>query len=234
MIRVLVADDQELVRSGLRIMLEQQPDIEVCAEAATGSDAAALARTHQPDVVLLDIRMPQLDGLAALRIILHDVAAARAIMLTTYDLDEYVVQALRDGAAGFLLKDAAPAELITAVRAVAAGETALAPPVLTRIVDTYVRTAPAGSDPGIAEGGADQRIARLSDREKDVLQGLARGGTNAEIAAELFLSPATVKTHVAAILSKLGLRDRVQAVILAYESGFVDSTRERFENRRDG
>lgn len=213
MIRVVIADDQELVRGGLRIMLEQQDDITVCGQAATGVEAIALAQASTPDVVLMDVRMPQLDGLDAMRAIIAGDAAVRVLMLTTYDLDEYIVAALREGASGYLLKDVAPEELIRAVRAVAAGETVLAPSVVGRIVDGYVRAAPAH--------GIPPALGTLSARERDVLQALARGGTNAEIAADLFVSPATVKTHVASILAKLGLRDRVQAVILAYESGFV-------------
>ena len=213
MISVVIADDQDLVRGGLRIMLEQQDDITVCGEAATGAQAITAVREHRPDVVLMDVRMPELDGLDAMRVIIREDASVRVLMLTTYDLDEYVVAALREGASGYLLKDAAPSELIRAVRAVAAGETALAASVVDRIVDSYVRAAPARGIPPALE--------TLSARERDVLQALARGGTNAEIAAELFVSPATVKTHVASILAKLRLRDRVQAVILAYESGFV-------------
>lgn len=213
MTTVVIADDQDLVRGGLRIILEQQDDITVCGEAATGAQAITAVREHRPDVVLMDVRMPELDGLEAMRVIARENAAVKVLILTTYDLDEYVVAALREGASGYLLKDAAPFELARAVQAVAAGETVLAPSVVGRVVDSYVHAAPAR--------GIPPSLAKLSARERDVLRALARGGTNAEIAAELFVSPATVKTHVASILAKLGLRDRVQAVILAYESGFV-------------
>lgn len=217
MIRVLIADDQALVRGGLRIILERQPDLEVCGEAATGAEAIAVARATRPDLVLMDIQMPELDGLDAMRAIVRSDPGVRILMLTTYDLDEYVVAALRQGASGFVLKDVDPPELIRCVRAVAAGETVLAQPVVRRLVTSFLQTdVVPGRQPPIHPG-----IDRLSPRERDVLRELARGGTNAEIAGTLFLSPATVKTHVAGILAKLGLRDRVQAVILAYESGFV-------------
>ena len=215
MIRVVVADDQELIRGGLRVMLEQHADIEVCAEASTGVGAIEESRAHRPDVVLMDVRMPELGGLAAARVILRDLPHTRVLMLTTYDLDEYVAAALRDGASGYLLKDTAPAELLRAVRAAASGETVLAQPILRRVVEEYVERAASTTRP------TDAGIHRLSGRERDVLRGLARGETNAEIAGTLFLSPATVKTHVASVLGKLGVRDRVQAVILAYETGFV-------------
>ena len=215
MIRVVVADDQELIRGGLRVMLEQQADIEVCAEASTGVEAIDESRLHRPDVVLMDVRMPELDGLAAARTILSELPHTRVIMLTTYDLDEYVAAALHDGASGYLLKDTTPAELVRAVRAAATGETVLAQPILRRVVEEYVERAVSTTLP------TDAGIHRLSEREREVLRGLARGETNAEIARILFLSPATVKTHVASVLGKLGVRDRVQAVILAYETGFI-------------
>lgn len=212
MIRVIVADDQELVRSGLRIMLEQQDDIEVCGEAATGSQAVELARTQRPDLALLDIRMPKVDGLEATRRIVRDTPETRVLILTTYDLDEYVAAALRDGACGFLLKDAAPADLIAAVRSAALGDLTLGRGVLRRLVTEFIGRAPAAHHAG---------VDLLSEREREVLRGLARGLSNAEIAGELVVSPATVKTHVANVLAKLGARDRVQAVIIAYESGFA-------------
>lgn len=212
MIRVLVVDDQALVRSGFRIMLEQQPDLEVCGEAATGVEAVRLARDTEPDVVLMDIRMPELDGLDATRAIVRSGSAARVLVLTTYDLDEYVVAALREGASGYLLKDVRPEDLLRAVRAVAEGETMLAQTVMQRIVEGFLRAAPAA-------GRNDQRFERLSERERAVFTELARGLTNAEIGRGLFISPATVKTHVASILAKLELRDRLQAVIYAYETG---------------
>nr|WP_274637323.1 response regulator transcription factor [Microbacterium bovistercoris] len=216
MIRIVVADDQQLVRSGFRIILEQQPDFEVCGEAANGAEAVALVREHDPDVALMDIRMPQLNGLDATRAIVRESPRTRVLVLTTYDLDEYVVSALREGASGYLLKDVNPTELVRCVRAVASGETTLAQPVLRRMVDEFLHRDTASADPVIFE--------RLSDRERAVLTELTRGRTNAEIAAELVVSPATVKTHVASILAKLGLRDRVQAVILAYETGFAGSS----------
>ncbi|KQV06895.1 response regulator [Leifsonia sp. Root112D2] len=215
MIRIVVADDQLLVRSGFRIILEQQPDFEVCGEAMNGAEAVALVRELDPDVALMDIRMPQLNGLDATRAIVRESPRTRVLVLTTYDLDEYVVAALREGASGYLLKDVNPAELVRCVRAVASGETALAQVVLRRMVDEFLHHDAASADPVIFE--------RLSERERAVLTELTRGMTNAEIAAALVVSPATVKTHVASILSKLGLRDRVQAVILAYETGFAGS-----------
>lgn len=217
MTRVLIADDQALVRGGLRIILERQPDIEVCGEAATGVEAVAVARDTQPDLVLMDIQMPKLDGLDAMRATIRADPRVRVLILTTYDLDEYVVTALREGASGYVLKDVDPAELIRCVRAVAAGETVLAQPVVRRLVATYLK-ATAGPRTGRA---VPTEIDRLTGREQEVLRELARGSTNAEIAAALYLSPATVKSHVASILGKLGLRDRLQAVILAYESGFI-------------
>jgi len=230
MIGVVVADDQLLVRSGFRIILEQQPDFEVCAEAATGAEAVQLVREHDPDVVLMDIRMPELNGLDATRTIARDSPRTRVLILTTYDLDEYVVAALRDGASGYLLKDVRPEDLVKSIRSVVAGETMLAQSVVNRLVDEFLVRSSARTD--------DLIQSRLSDRERAVLTELTRGSTNAEIAATLVVSPATVKTHVASILAKLELRDRVQAVILAYESGFVerggarDGDRRRFARRQ--
>jgi DNA-binding NarL/FixJ family response regulator len=215
-IRVLVADDHELLRSGLRGMLSAQPDIDVVAEAADGGEAVDLALRLRPDVVVMDIRMPNVDGLEATRRLAQHAGAPRVLVLTTFDLDEYVWEALRAGAGGFLLKDTPPARLVDAVRTVAAGESLLAPAVTRRLVERFVRTPPADA------AARDARFADLTDREREVLLEVARGRSNAEIAGTLFLSEATVKTHVTRILAKLGLRDRVQVVVLAYETGLVE------------
>ena len=214
MIRVLLADDQELVRSGFRLILELAEGIEVAGEAANGREAVLLAKELQPDVVLMDVRMPELDGIEATRRLRQAGVEARVLVLTTFDLDEYVYAALRAGASGFLLKDAPREQLVTAVRTVARGEALLAPAVTQRLIERFVtRPAPAEAAPALAE---------LSARELDVLHLLARGLSNAEIAAELYIGEATVKTHVARILRKLALRDRVQAVVYAYESGVIE------------
>jgi DNA-binding NarL/FixJ family response regulator len=213
-IRVVIADDQDLVREGLRMMLEAEPDIEVAAEAGNGSEALAVARAHDPDVVLMDIRMPELDGIEATARLVGSNARARILVLTTFDLDEYVYRAMKAGASGFLLKDANREQLAQAVRTVAGGDALLAPQITRRLIEDYCRHPPPGVDQPAA---ADE----LSPRELEVLRLVARGMANAEIAGELFLSEATVKSHVARILSKLGLRDRVQAVVLAYETGIV-------------
>ncbi|MBN9609955.1 MAG: DNA-binding response regulator [Actinobacteria bacterium 69-20] len=216
MIRVLVADDQALVRAGFRMILEHEDDVEVCGEAADGAAAVQLAKQSRPDVVLMDIRMPGVDGVQATRRISEDPTfAARVLILTTFDLDEYVYSALRAGASGFLLKDVDPPELVAAVRAVARGDALLAPTVTRRLIEQYTRRPP-------PTGTTPESLARLTDREVEILRHVARGSTNAEIAARLYLSPATVKTHVARILGKLDLRDRVQAVVLAYESGLIE------------
>lgn len=214
MISILIADDQALVASGFRAILDAQPDMEVVAEAADGRQALEVARRLQPDVALLDVRMPVLDGIEATRRIVAAHLRTRVLILTTFDLDEYVWQAVRAGASGFLLKDVRREQLLLGIRAAAAGETIVAPSVARRLVEQFSRLPEPGSDRPPA-------FASLSDRELDVLRLLARGLSNAEIAAELYLSPATVKTHVAAILAKLGLRDRIQAVIAAYESGLI-------------
>ena len=215
MIRVLVVDDQALVRGGFRMILEGEPDIEVCGEAGDGAEAVTAAIESRPDVVLMDVRMPTLDGVEATRRLLATPGVtSRVLMLTTFDLDEYVYDALRAGASGFLLKDVDPPDLVQAVRVVARGDALLAPSITRRLVAQYVqRPAPSG--------GVPAAVAALTDRELDVLRQVARGLTNAEIAAELYLSPATIKTHVARVLTKLDLRDRVQAVVLAYETGLV-------------
>jgi DNA-binding NarL/FixJ family response regulator len=211
-VRVLLADDQTLVRSGFRLMLDQHPDIDVCAEARDGREAVRLAREEQPDVVLMDIRMPVLDGIGATREIVAVPRPPKVLVLTTFDVDDYVVEALRAGASGYLLKDVEPDDLVRGVREVAAGDRPLARPVLDRLVAAFVA---AGSMP------ADARLTRLTEREREVLGLLGEAMNNAEIAATLFLSVPTVKTHVAAILAKLELRDRVQAAVLAHRQGVV-------------
>jgi DNA-binding NarL/FixJ family response regulator len=213
-VRVLLADDQAMVRGGFRMILESAPDIEVIGEAATGEQATASTRRLQPDVVLMDIEMPDGDGLQATRDITADPSQrSRVVILTTFERDEYVFEALRAGASGFLLKNAPPETLLDAVRVVAAGEALLAPSVTRRIIEQFARR-PAPQD-------AAAQLATLTQREREVLVGLARGQSNAELAASMFVSEGTIKTHVSSLLGKLGLRDRVQAVVLAYESGFV-------------
>ncbi|MCW2922456.1 MAG: Two component response regulator containing a CheY-like receiver domain and an DNA-binding [Thermoleophilia bacterium] len=213
-IRILVADDQPLVRTGLRTLLEAEGDLEVVGEAASGADAVELVRGLEPHVVLMDIRMPVLDGIAATREIVRSGARTKVMVLTTFDLDEYVLDALRAGASGFVLKDIAAADLVNAVRVVAAGNALFAPAATTKVVrELAVHANPDQSLTG--------RLDELSPREREILQQLATGRSNAEIAASLVVSPATVKSHVANLLAKLGLRDRVHAVVFAYESGFV-------------
>jgi DNA-binding NarL/FixJ family response regulator len=213
-IRVVIADDQSLVRAGLRSLLDDEPDLEVVGEAGDGAQAVRLAAQVDPDVVLMDIRMPVQDGIAATRALAEAGSRARVLMLTTYNLDEYVFSALRAGAVGFLLKDASAEDLANGVRVVAAGEALLAPAVTTRLITEFARTGP-------ADTSKSAQVAQLTERERTVLVELARGGTNAEVGAALYISPATVKSHVASILAKLELRDRVQAVIFAFESGLV-------------
>ncbi|MEV6177401.1 response regulator [Streptomyces sp. NPDC052016] len=215
-VRVVVADDQELVRSGFSMILEAQPDIEVVAEAGDGQQAVAAVERHTPDVALLDIRMPVVDGLEAARRICAR-STCRVVMLTTFDLDEYVYEALYAGASGFLLKDVRRDDLVHAVRVVAAGDSLLAPAVTRRLVADIVRRR---REEAAAEV-TPQRLDVLTAREVETLRMLARGLSNAEIATTLFVSEHTVKTHVSNVLSKLGLRDRVQAVICAYETGLV-------------
>jgi DNA-binding NarL/FixJ family response regulator len=211
-IRVVLVDDQALVRGGFRSILDRQDGMEVVGEAADGNEGLAVCRRERPDVVCMDVRMPGMDGIAATRHLMRQPTPPRVLVLTTFDLDQYVYDALCAGASGFLVKDAPPERLVEAVRSVAAGEELFAPTVLRRLVEAYVREPP--------EDAADV-FTVLTARELDVLREMARGLTNAEIAAALHLSPATVKTHVTRILPKLGLRDRVQAVVLAYESGLV-------------
>jgi DNA-binding NarL/FixJ family response regulator len=213
-LRVVVADDQAMVRAGFRSLLNEEPDIEVVGEAADGEQAIAAVRRFRPDVALMDIRMPNVDGLEATRRIVADGLAARILILTTFDLDEYVYEGLRAGASGFLLKDASPEQLIAAIHVVAEGEAVLAPTVTRRVVEAFA-SIPAPDD---ALRGA---LETLTAREREVLRLLAGGRSNAEIARELVVSEATAKTHVRHVLSKLDLRDRVQAVVFAYESGLV-------------
>lgn len=215
MIRVLLADDQELVRDGFAMILDAQDDIEVVGQAVDGAEAVALAEATMPDVVLMDVRMPGTDGIEATRRLRQSGFERLGIlMLTTFDLDEYIYEALRAGASGFLLKDVPRATLVEAVRTVAAGEALLAPAITKKLIERYVAS-PLPSDESPPE------LAELSEREQGVLLCIARGRSNSEIAKELFVSEATVKTHVAAVLRKLRLRDRVQAVVWAYESGLV-------------
>jgi DNA-binding NarL/FixJ family response regulator len=215
-IRTLVADDQALVRGGICAMLESCDDIDVVGEAGDGTEAVEQARLHRADVVLMDIRMPRMDGIEATRRLTAGTDPPQVLMLTTFDVDEYVYEALRAGAAGFLLKDTPPAKLTDAIRTVAAGEALLAPTVTKRLVEHYVRR------PAAAVAAKSETFADLTSRELDILHHVARGLSNREIAATLFLSEATVKTHVTRILGKLGLRGRVQAVVLAYETGLVE------------
>jgi DNA-binding NarL/FixJ family response regulator len=213
-IRVLVADDQSLVRAGFRMLLAGEHGIEVVAEASNGLEAVEKAARFQPTVVLMDIRMPELDGLQATRRILAADETARILILTTFDLDEYVYEALRAGASGFVLKDDPPEDLLAAIRTVAAGEGLLSPAVTKRVIEKFARLPHRKPPPAIQE---------LTDRELDVLRLIARGLSNAEIGQELFISETTVKTHITHILQKLDLRDRVQAVVLAYETGLFDA-----------
>jgi DNA-binding NarL/FixJ family response regulator len=213
LISVVVADDQALVRGGFRMMLDAQADLEVVGEADDGESALAAVRDLRPDVVLMDVRMPVLDGIAATRRIVAESLPSRVLVLTTFDQDDIVYEAMRAGASGFLLKSVPPAKLADGVRTVAAGESLLAPSITRRLVEEFVRRPP----PGQAPTGFDA----LTPRELEVLCLIARGLSNGEIASHLFVSEATVKTHVNRVLSKLELRDRVQAVVLAYESGLV-------------
>jgi DNA-binding NarL/FixJ family response regulator len=213
-IRVLIADDQALVRGGFRMILDAQEDIDVVGEACDGREALERARELAPDVVLMDIRMPELDGLEATRRMLSGDGTCRVLILTTFDLDEYVYAAMKAGASGFLIKDVRPEQLADAVRVVSSGEALLAPVITRRLIEQFV-SRPQPSP------GAPSQLEELSERELEVLKLIARGCSNDEIALELFVTRATVKTHVTHILTKLRLRDRVQAVVLAYESGLV-------------
>jgi DNA-binding NarL/FixJ family response regulator len=213
-IRVLIADDEAIVRDGLRAIVELEDDLEVIAEAADGAEAVELARALGPDVALIDISMPNVDGLEATRHLLALADPPRVLVLTTFDRNEYVYEAMKAGASGFLVKDVRPEQLADAVRVVATGDTLLAPTITRRLIEQFVRRPPPTS-------GAPAGLSELSERELEVLTLIARGFSNAEISQSLFVTEATVKTHVTHILSKLTLRDRVQAVVLAYESGLV-------------
>jgi DNA-binding NarL/FixJ family response regulator len=214
MTRVLIADDQALVRAGFRVLIDSARDLEVVGEAADGVQAVELARSTHADVVLMDIRMPEMDGLAATRELLSGPDAPRVIILTTFDIDEYVFEALRSGASGFLLKDTEPEELLQAVRVVATGDALLAPSVTRRLIEEFAtRPDPHRTPP--------EALSVLTGREREVLALVARGLTNHEIAAELVISPATAKTHVSRVMMKLGARDRAQLVVIAYETGLV-------------
>ena len=217
MIRVLLVDDQSLVRVGFRMILQDEADIEVVGEAADGQAAIEAAAIHRPDVIVMDIRMPVLDGIAATRAIVHDGAAPRprVLVLTTFDADEYVVDALRAGASGFLLKDVTPTDFVNALRIVAAGEALLSPAVTRRLLERFAARLPRADTTRAAA------LRTLTDREVEVLKLIARGFSNREIAEQLVLAEPTVKTHVSHVLEKLDLRDRAQAVVLAYEAGLV-------------
>jgi len=212
-IRLVLADDQELLRIGYRMILDAQPDLTVVAEADDGLAAVAAAGRHRPDLVLMDVRMPGIDGIEATRRIVTALPATKVLILTTFDLDEYVMQGLRAGASGFLLKDARKEDLLSAIRSVAAGDAVIAPSATRRLIESHVL--------GTGTVGGDPALDRLTHREHEVLLLVAHGLSNAEIAAELTLSETTVKTHVARVLAKLGLRDRVQAVVRAYETGLI-------------
>ena len=217
MIRVLLVDDQSLLRMGFRLILEAEPDIEVVGEAGDGASGVSMASVLHPDVVLMDVRMPGMDGIKATTSIIAADPAGKVLILTTFDLDQYVFAGLKAGASGFLLKDAPPAELLAAIRTVAGGDAVLAPTTTRRLIDQFARLLP---DPG-KQQDRDAVLSKLTDRERTVFAELAAGRSNREIATELHLSEGTVKIHVGRILTKLGLRDRVQAVVLAYESGLI-------------
>jgi DNA-binding NarL/FixJ family response regulator len=220
---ILLADDQEMMRMAFRLVIESQPDLQIVGEAANGREAVDATLWLHPDVILMDIRMPEMDGLEATRRIIESESDARIIILTTFDLDDYVYAALRAGASGFLLKDTPPADLLSGIRAVASGDAVVAPRVTRRLLSTYAHRLPA---PGRPDAGQRERLTLLTAREQEVLLEVARSLSNAEIAERLVLSEATVKSHVGRILSKLELRDRVQIVVFAYETGLVTPSQE--------
>jgi DNA-binding NarL/FixJ family response regulator len=212
-VRVLIADDEALFRDGLRLLLQSRPGIHVVADAADGAEAVTAVRTHRTDVALMDIQMPRVDGIEATRRIITSGVATRILMLTTFGLDQYVYDALRAGASGFLLKSVAPDELVAGIRVVARGDALLAPALTRRMIEDWTRRP--------SPGGNDARLARLTEREREVLRLVGYGLSNRELATRLHLADATVKTHVSRVLAKIGARDRVQAVVLAYETGLV-------------
>jgi DNA-binding NarL/FixJ family response regulator len=224
-VRIVLADDQALLRKGFRMILEAEDGVEIVGEAGDGSDAVRLAELYRPDVVLMDVRMPVLDGIEATRAITSSDAASttRVLILTTFDLDEYAFSALRAGASGFLLKDVPPAELVSAIRTVARGDAVVSPRVTRRLLEEYADTLPDLTAGGSGSEGKGEHpaIAQLTEREREVLLAVADGLSNAEIAERLYVSEATVKSHVGRLLAKLGLRDRVQAVVFAFQSGLV-------------
>jgi DNA-binding NarL/FixJ family response regulator len=216
MINILLVDDQPLLRMGFQLVLEAQPDMTVVGEAGEGAEAVAQVAALAPDVVLMDVRMPGMDGIEATELITRDHAASRVLILTTFDLDEYVVEAVRAGASGFLLKDAPPEDLVAAIRIVANGDAIVAPSVTRRLLDRFATRLPS-----VREEAPPRGLAMLTERELEVLRHVARGLSNAEIARQLVVSETTIKTHVGNLLAKLGLRDRVQAVVFAYEVGLI-------------
>jgi DNA-binding NarL/FixJ family response regulator len=219
---VLIVDDQPMQRFGFRMLLESQDDMTVVGEAGNGAEAVRQAAELHPDVVLMDIRMPGLDGIGATRRIVASGARTRVLIVTTFDLDEYAYKGLRAGASGFLIKDAMPEELLSGVRAVAAGDAVVAPSLTRRLLDTYVQHLPEDMASGTGEPVPDERLARLTEREREILTVIGQGWTNTEIASRFNLAESTVKTHVSRILAKTGARDRVQAVILAYDTRLVN------------
>lgn len=217
MIRVVIADDQPLMRAGFRLILEAEPDIELAGEAADGAEAVRVTNATSPDVVIMDVRMPGMNGIEAARALTHAGSTARVVMLTTFDMDEYVYDALLAGASGFLLKDSPPEQLVAGIRAARRGESLLSPAITRRMIETFI------ARPRASVTAPDGRLTLLTPREREVLALLGRGRSNPEIAAALYVSETTVKTHVQRILGKLGLRDRVQAVIFAYETGVIQA-----------
>lgn len=218
-IRILIVDDQQLLRLGFRMLIDAQPDLEVVGEAGDGAEALRVIGREKPEVVLMDVRMPGMDGIEATEQIAARFPDTRVLVLTTFDLDEYAFAALRAGASGFVLKSIESDELLAAIRTVARGDAVVAPRITRRLLETFAHQLPIGDDPAVAD--ADARVARLTQREREVLAEIAQGRSNAEIAERLFLSESTIKTHVGRILPKLGLRDRVQAVVFAYQTGIA-------------